>query len=48
VIALVKTSVRDESSATAIEYSLIASLISVAIIIAVGKNVANTFGKVAM
>ena len=38
-----------ESGATAIEYGLIASLISVAIITAassLGKNVANTFGTV--
>ena len=40
---------RDETGATAIEYGLIASLISVAIITAasgLGKNVGNTFGKV--
>lgn len=40
----------DESGATAIEYGLIASLISVAIISAasnLGKNVSNTFGKAA-
>jgi pilus assembly protein Flp/PilA len=40
---------RNESGATAIEYGLIASLISVAIITAasnLGKNVSNTFGKV--
>ncbi len=42
--------IADESGATAIEYGLIASLISVAIISAastLGKNVANTFSKVA-
>ena len=41
--------VADESGATAIEYGLIASLISVAIISAastLGKNVAATFGTV--
>jgi pilus assembly protein Flp/PilA len=41
--------VKDESGATAIEYGLIASLISVAIISAastLGKNVANTFTAV--
>ena len=40
---------KDESGATAIEYGLIASLISVAIITAasnLGKNVGTTFGKV--
>lgn len=40
---------KDDSGATAIEYGLIASLISVAIITAasnLGKNVGNTFGKV--
>ena len=39
----------DESGATAIEYGLIAALISVAIISAasaLGKNVAGTFSKV--
>ena len=41
--------VADESGATAIEYGLIASLISVAIIASaqtLGKTVANTFGTV--
>ena len=41
--------VNDESGATAIEYGLIASLISVAIITAastLGKNVAATFSTV--
>ena len=41
--------VKDESGATAIEYGLIASLISVAIITAatgLGKNISNTFSKV--
>lgn len=40
---------RNESGATSIEYGLIASLISMAIIAAasnLGKNVSNTFGKV--
>lgn len=44
-----KRFLKDESGATAIEYGLIASLISVAIITAasnLGKNVGNTFGKV--
>lgn len=39
--------VKDESGATAIEYGLIASLISVAIIASaqkLGTNVSNTFG----
>ena len=39
----------DESGATAIEYGLIASLISVAIIVAVtavGTSLTTTFGKV--
>lgn len=42
--------VKDESGATAIEYGLIAGLISVAIIAAVtlvGGNLSTTFGKVA-
>jgi pilus assembly protein Flp/PilA len=41
---------KDESGATAIEYGLIASLISVAIIGAattLGNNINNTFNKVA-
>ena len=47
---LISRFVKDESGATAIEYGLIASLISVAIITAastLGKNVANTFSSVA-
>ncbi len=42
--------VRDESGATAIEYGLIASLISVVIIVAVtavGTNLSSTFSTVA-
>lgn len=42
--------VQDESGATAIEYGLIAALVSVAIIIALGTlgtNLNNTFGYVA-
>ena len=42
--------VKDESGATAIEYGLIASLISVAIITSaklLGTNLSNTFGAVA-
>jgi pilus assembly protein Flp/PilA len=41
---------KNESGATAIEYGLMAALISVAIIAAtttVGLNIANTFNKVA-
>ncbi len=41
--------VKDESGATAIEYGLIASLIAVAIIVAVttvGNNLTGTFDKV--
>lgn len=40
----------DESGATAIEYGLIAALISIAIITAattLGSNISNTFDKVA-
>jgi pilus assembly protein Flp/PilA len=47
---LIARFVKDESGATAIEYGLIASLISVAIISAastLGKNVSNTFNSVA-
>ena len=47
---LISRFVKDESGATAIEYGLIASLISVAIIAAAGKlgtNIANTFSTVA-
>jgi pilus assembly protein Flp/PilA len=46
---LVSRFVKNESGATAIEYALIASLISVAIITAVtttGSKVATTFGGV--
>ena len=46
---LISRFVKDESGATAIEYGLIASLISVAIITAatsLGKNVSNTLGSV--
>ena len=42
--------VKDESGATAIEYGLIAALISIAIITAattLGTNISNTFDKVA-
>ena len=42
--------VADESGATAIEYGLIASLISIAIITAassLGKNISGTFSNVA-
>jgi pilus assembly protein Flp/PilA len=42
--------VKDESGATAIEYGLIAALISVVIIGAattLGKNISSTFSKVA-
>lgn len=42
--------VNDESGATAIEYGLIAALISIAIITAattLGSNISNTFDKVA-
>ena len=45
----VKTFIKDESGATAIEYGLIAALISVAIISAattLGSNVSNTFKNV--
>ena len=44
-----KTFIRDESGATAIEYGLIASLIGVAIIAGVrvlGTNLSGTFAKV--
>jgi pilus assembly protein Flp/PilA len=47
---LIARFVKDESGATAIEYGLIASLISVAIITAasnLGKNVSSTFSTVA-
>ena len=46
---LISRFLKDESGATAIEYGLIASLISVAIITAatkLGTNVATTFGSV--
>lgn len=42
--------INDESGATAIEYGLIAALISIAIITAattLGSNLSNTFDKVA-
>ena len=47
---LIRSLVRDESGATAIEYGLIAALISVAIITAVtlvGTNLTTTFNSVA-
>ena len=47
---LIQRFVKDESGATAIEYGLIAALISVAIIGAattLGKNISNTFGNIA-
>jgi pilus assembly protein Flp/PilA len=47
---LVKTFLRDESGATAIEYGLIAALIAVAIIAAAtttGTNLSTTFQTVA-
>lgn len=47
---LISKFAKDESGATAIEYGLIASLISVALIAAagtLGKNISNTFSKVA-
>jgi pilus assembly protein Flp/PilA len=46
---IVKSFIRDESGATAIEYGLIASLIGVAIIAgvrALGTNLSGTFAKV--
>jgi len=46
---LISNFVADESGATAIEYALLASLISVAIITAastLGNNIQNTFNKV--
>jgi pilus assembly protein Flp/PilA len=46
---LISRFVRDESGATAIEYGLIAALISVAIITAlglIGTNLTNTFTSV--
>lgn len=48
--ALAQAFLRDESGATAIEYGLIAALISVAIISAasrLGTNIARTFNNVA-
>jgi pilus assembly protein Flp/PilA len=48
---LIARFVKDESGATAIEYGLIASLISVAIIAAattLGKNISGTFATVAV
>lgn len=47
---LIRQFLRDDSGATAIEYGLIAALISVVIITAVtttGANLTNTFNKVA-
>jgi pilus assembly protein Flp/PilA len=47
---LVSRFTKDDSGATAIEYGLIASLISIAIIAAatlLGKNLSNTFNGVA-
>jgi pilus assembly protein Flp/PilA len=49
MIDLVRSFVRDESGATAIEYGLIASLIGVAIIAgvqAVGTKLSDSFAKV--
>lgn len=46
---LVKKFKKNKSGATAIEYGLIAALISIVIIVAVsflGKNLSNTFSKV--
>ncbi len=46
---LLKSFIADEDGATAIEYGLIAALISVAIITAVmnvGTNLNSTFGKI--
>jgi pilus assembly protein Flp/PilA len=48
--ALINRFVKDESGATAIEYGLIAALVSIAIISAattLGSNISNTFKKVA-
>ncbi len=50
MLALVSKFIRDESGATAIEYGLIAALISVVIIAAlttVGKNLTTVFDNVA-
>ena len=47
---LISKFAKDESGATAIEYGLIASLVSVALIAAagtLGTNISNTFKKVA-
>ena len=47
---LISRFVKDESGATAIEYGLIAALVSVAVIGAaktLGTNISNTFDKVA-
>lgn len=49
MFGLVRTFLRDESGATAIEYGLIAALIAVAIIAgatSVGGNLATTFGNI--
>ena len=46
---IIRRFIGDESGATAIEYGLIASLISIGIITAattLGKNIANTFQNV--
>lgn len=46
---ILKSFIRDESGATAIEYGLIASLIGVAVIAgvrALGTNLSGTFAKV--
>ena len=46
---IVKRFAKDESGATAIEYGLIASLVAVAIIVALGSlgtKLTNTFNKV--
>jgi pilus assembly protein Flp/PilA len=48
--ALINRFVKDESGATAIEYGLIAALVSIAIISAattLGSNISTTFKKVA-
>lgn len=49
-MSLIKSVLKNESGATAIEYGLIAALIAVAIIAAatlVGKNLKGTFNNVA-
>jgi pilus assembly protein Flp/PilA len=50
MMKILKSLLRDDAGATAIEYGLIAALIAVAIITAattVGTNLATTFGSVA-